>query len=297
MNEVEISCREQDEGGSLDPLKAWLSVRDLRGSTHVMLLIHGYNNTVDEARESYKAFLDDGAGSPDWTFGAMVVKVFWPGDAAWGIARPLFYPWALPAADRTAELLAEIVKDLCAHCAVPLTLDIAAHSMGNRVALRMQSLLDGQNLHIRRVVHMAAAVPTHRLQTSGDELRKGLMLESSSGKVLSMYSENDFVLAIAFPLGETAAFPTEGVLPVALGHEWWAGSSGIADFEQRDANPAGHSDYWRSTDTKKSARAALELGPAAPRSTAFRNACERTSDASTVERPRGTMVRVAGSSL
>ena len=272
IDRAQLVCRTADAGGDIDPLRAWLSVPDLRGKSHLIFLIHGYNDTVDDAQAAYASFRKlqaaKVAAGLDWTFGATLVEVFWPGDARWGIARPAFYPWALPLADKTAELLSEIVKDLCSYAGGELTIDLVCHSVGNRVAMRMLSLLGNpSNLVVRRAVHMAAAVPVGRLETQGDEFSRGLADETAVGKAASFYSSDDDVLAYAFPLGETADFPQEGVLPVALGHRDWPLGHSRPGMGQFDASPAGHGDYWFGDSVQTKVRDVLDLGVSGPAET------------------------------
>lgn len=246
---IQIVCRTACAGGDIDVTRAWSSVPQLRGKSHLLFLIHGYNNTWTEANESYTAFcnLQKQAVSAglDWTFGSTVVEVFWPGDAEWGIARPAFYPWAIPKADATADLLSAIIKDLLEFNHGELYIQIVAHSMGNRVALRMASRLSGlQGLIVRRAVHMASAVAVWKLEDNRNELSLGLAKEISTGAAISLYSEKDAVLAYAFPFGETADFVQEGFLPVALGHQKWIKGDSQLNFTQADERPAGHGDYW-----------------------------------------------------
>jgi len=267
---VQINCRTVPAGGDIDALRAWLSVPGVRGKSHLIVLIHGYNDTFDDATTAYKAFCDlQTAMVPaglDWAFGATLVQVFWPGDARWGIARPAFYPWALPVADKVAELLSGIVQDLRSFSHGQLTLDVVSHSMGNRVTLRMLSLLQNvAGLEVRRSVHMAAAVPVQRLDDVADELSHGVVAEAASGKAESLYSHGDDVLAYAFPFGETADFPQEGVLPVALGHRDWIGGHSRPNFTQWDASPAGHGNYWSAKAVQSEVRNVLDLGVAGPR--------------------------------
>ena len=262
---VEITCRTADAGGDIDPLRAWFSIPTLRGRQHLIFLVHGYNDTVDEARDAYKSLdkfqTDLVQAGRDWTFGATLVHFFWPGDAQWGIARPAFYPWALALADKSAALLGDIIKDLANFAGGRLVVDVVAHSMGNRVALRSLSLAGNlPGLEVRRSIHMASAVPVGRLEDAADELARGLRNETATGKAASLYSSHDGVLAYAFPVGETADFPQEGVLPVALGHRDWPLGHTRENFSQWDAGPAGHGDYWFGRSAQVEVHEVLDLG-------------------------------------
>lgn len=298
---VELNCRSADAGGTLDPLRAWLAVPALRGRRHLIVLIHGYNDTVDEARTAYAAFeaLQAAQVAPgrDWTFGATQVQVFWPGDATWGLARPAFYPFALPLADRSAALLREIVVDLVVCSGGRLTLDVVAHSMGNRVALQMLGLLRGQaGLQVRRLMNLAAAVPVGRLQAPADTLAQGLGAACAGGRATSFYSADDAVLAYAFPVGETVAAAQEGVLPVALGHGNWT-SGHPAGLSQHDASPAGHGDYWSGLAVQAEVRERLDLAVSAPRRTPRRVASPRAAPPGRECERHTTAARRAGQAL
>ena len=82
---------------------------------------------------------------------------------------------------------------------------------------------------------MAAAVPTGRLDDATDEFSLGLAFECAQGKVASLYSSGDNVLAYAFPLGETA-----------------------------DCS-SGHSEYWSGDAVQAEVRSVLDLGVTADR--------------------------------
>ena len=129
---VTVCCRADAEGGDLDAMRALRDAEILRGQGHLVFLVHGYNNTGPEACASYRAFCDlqSAAMAPghDWAFGATVAGFFWPGDARWGIARPSYYPWAIPVADSAAQILTNILSDLLAHNYGELTVDFVAHS-------------------------------------------------------------------------------------------------------------------------------------------------------------------------
>ncbi len=240
---AQLNLRAENDYGKLDRQRAWAQVDHLRGKPHLILLIHGYNAPVDKASASYNRFCELQSqlvpNGLDWTFGATVVEVYWPGDAEWGIASPAFYPWAIPLADASAQVLGEILIAL-SHTCSGLIVDIVAHSMGNRVALQTAATVLGAGLQIRRCVHMAAAVRVDPVTL----LANGLAVETADGKAESFYSAGDYVLAYAFPVGETAADPSSGLFPTALGHENWVMGRSVPNVTQWNADPAGHGDYW-----------------------------------------------------
>lgn len=247
---AELDFRAEDRGGDVDPVKALLGALSVAGHSELILLIHGYETTKPEALERYVAF--SGAQAKlvgegrDWAFGVPVVEVFWPGDARWGFLRPLYYPWAIPVADRVGGLLAQVLRVLAQQSGGRLTLHVAAHSLGNRLLLStLSEIADQSGIAIGRILHMAAAVPTWRIETANDCLRNGLLRECGGTSALSVHSSRDAVLHYVFPVGETFNLQEDGVFPVALGHRHWTGADGLpASFEQLAQDDLGHGDYW-----------------------------------------------------
>jgi len=68
------------------------------------------------------------------------------------------------------------------------------------------------------------------------------------GGLLSLFSGADYVLALAFPVGQTFARGSEGFFPVALGHAYWAPAP--ASAAQQENRNAGHGDYWGGSGAK-----------------------------------------------
>jgi hypothetical protein len=307
----DLNFRSRTAGGGIDAIRPWLDEIKLRQRPHLIVLIHGFNNTRDEAEAAYAAFAELQQGlvpeGSDWAPGATVVRVFWPGDASWGLVSPAYYPWAVTRAQDTAATFAAMLEDLGRYAPCRLVVDFVAHSLGNRVLLRALSLLSASaNIWVRRVVHMAAAVPTWKLDDSADpdNLLRGIAIESGADShARSLFSTGDRVLSYAFPLGETVSPAHDGLFPVALGHEYWSEVSFKPTFRQEEAIGAGHSDYWggdhKTPDTLRSwvartVQRQLALGAGAIRATPLaRLRCVAPIEARTVAR-RDTPVRQAG---
>ena len=248
-----LSFRQDPIGGDIDLGKAWFDLDKLKGLSRLVFLIHGYNNTLDDAERAYGAFFDSqerlAGDGRDWAFDAAVVRVFWPGDAKWGRAAPAYYPWAVTRAQEDGWIFASMLVELSRHSTGILHLHFVAHSLGNRVLLRaLADLGSNPRIHVRRTVHMAAAVPTWKLADDPrdrDVLAKGLEKETGAeSHAKSLYSGADMVLAWAFPFGETFSPEADGILPAALGHEYWGEGVLRPNLSQWEARGAGHSDYW-----------------------------------------------------
>ena len=244
-----LSFRQRPQGGEVKPEPSEPEYRQLTGRRHLLLLIHGYNNDLKASEEAYRGFealqrelanLDDDTPVAS----GRLVQIYWPGDADWGIVSPLFYPWSIQRARRTAAALADTLAR-AARESGHKQVDIVAHSMGCRLTLELlKALRSKSDITVGRVVLMAGAVPTFMLEPRPDrhELRDAFdKVLSDAG--LSLYSSSDVVLAFAFPLGQSAA-TGEGFLPTALGHEFWADAVAPVNLTQKENPDADHSDYW-----------------------------------------------------
>jgi hypothetical protein len=310
-NTVVVSFRQAPSGGDIDIAQATQQAQALQGLPHLIILLHGYNNDQHDAITAYGAFdkrqqstLQPGG---DWAPGATVVRVFWPGDARWWIASPLYYPWAIPRALTIGKALGAIISDLGKN-ADTLVVDFVGHSLGNRVLLHTISALDGQpSVWIRRVVHMAGAVPTWTLESTAriEPLRAALQREcATDSAATSLFSEYDDVLALAFPPGETAANTYDGEVPVALGHGTWSDGQQPTNLSQLRATGAGHSNYWGAEIKSKSlddwirdtVNTSLALGNSSARPTPLAIQSERTAGDSRTLSSRTTGSRDVGPS-
>lgn len=247
VKRVTLSYREEAVGGEVSAQPKISDQIAIEQAKHLVLLIHGYNNDAQAAKEAYEGFharQRDLDGSDRYGIGRTFVEVYWPGDAAWGFASFLFYMGSIKHAILTAERLADY---LAKHIGNAVRIDIVAHSMGCRLATELLRALKNQPTapQIERIVFMAGAVPTFMLEHRTPSRR----LRPSYDQVLregarSLYSGADSVLAFAFPAGQSLAPGAEGFLPTALGHAMWVDTTVPHNLGQQINQGAGHSDYW-----------------------------------------------------
>ena len=233
----------------------------LTRGTNLLLLIHGYNNSVGNAADAYAGWLSlqEELGG----IGINVVGVYWPGSNWESFA---VYMQAISKAEATAQKLATALRAAAASFGT-LRIRIVTHSLGSRLTMELLHQLrrnPDPRLTVERFVVMAAAVPTryltprHVLRDALDQLRTPFR---------SLYSESDKVLGYAFRLGESLR--GEGFFPTALGHEEWRGARAISQpqLTQERIRGAGHGDYWHANDqarqAARSARSFLDLGSVA----------------------------------
>ncbi len=224
----------------------------LERATDIVLFIHGFANSETDASKRYAEFKDH-IGEPS----RQVVGVFWPG-SNW--SGPAFYMKSIGRADESAVRLAGALRN-AAVGRVRLRVCIVAHSMGCRLTLRLvQELWERggpPGLIVESAVLMAAAVPVGMLEPGGG-LRSPLERRPRL-EVLSLYSDDDWVLKVAFRMGQSAA--GDGWFTVALGAQRWNAAPGCVG--QVDAPGAGHGDYWFGRWPAQEAGRHLGIGSAA----------------------------------
>lgn len=288
---MELKLRLADRGGGVRQHDSQ-DLANLLGARRVLLLVHGYNNDFAFARDiAYPGFETlqreiAGVGpAGDYAPGWRVCKVYWPGDADFGLVSALFYPWIVKNAPETGRALARLLH--AAAGSERLEVAIVSHSLGCRVVAELLGALPaGSGARVTRIAFFAAALGANKLE----DRRAGSLGEAFGARVedsvLSLYSGSDMVLALAFPLGQTLAPGDEGFMPVALGHEMWTSSAVPGVLNQAHNASAGHSDYWgweeKTRDScgrraNEAARDALRLGRFARRSTPDRQVEIRSS--------------------
>ena len=231
-------------------------------SSELLLLIHGYNDGLMEAREAYASFLNpsfdqelvrslppnawmayinalQGETLDSFAQSREVCLVFWPGDVFGRTISAAAYGPEIEMARQSAHALANFLIEFAAtapgNCPAQFTL--VCHSLGNRLGLEMLKALN-QSVPCRAMCLMAAAVAVSMATgiTSPDFSATIRGIDKS----LALYSDCDSVLTYAFPLGEAAS--GEGSDLEAIGH---LGNPSVGLWTERDdMHPYGHGDYW-----------------------------------------------------
>lgn len=207
---VEVSLRVEPESGPVAPavMDAPRVAERLAAQREVLLLIHGFNNDMEEARKAYETFrllIADRLGGRGLDLAALGL-VYWSGDADLGAIDALdfvSYPTDVRDALGSARVLAPFLAALVGPGRVPPRLTIVAHSLGCRLALEVLKLFNDRDaVDVRAVFLMAAALPV-------DLVQDGAELEAAARKAadrLVLYSPGDNVLRVAFPLGQGLAY-------------------------------------------------------------------------------------------
>ena len=196
-----LSFREsdRDQGGPVlgGQLQRWTAhgaradqmlVAELAAESQVTFLLHGFNVSLTEGRQSLRRLAQLLEARVD---GALVATL-WPGDSRLGA---LSYSFEGDDADDTAEALKRFVSD---NLSSGTRLSFVAHSLGARVALgAMQGLAD-HGFEIDQVCLMGAAVDDDCLANEA-EYRHTIRRAKRVGV---LHSKADRVLRLAYPAGD-----------------------------------------------------------------------------------------------
>ena len=253
--------RTEPSGGGLAPQVDCGSMLGLFGRSRIILLCHGYANSVEVARDSYGTFVKNFISQFPMarSIESDVCEFYWPGDEPYPGVSQLSYPLQIESARKSAQSLAEYMEKLPVPATGEIEIYLVAHSLGNRVALELlkalrDRLTDGApRFKFLGILMMAAAVPVDKVAVGGELHDPALMMNSR----FVLHSTSDWVLRFAFPPGETAA--ADGVFPQAVGR---FGNPATQWTNCKDMPGYGHSDYWPKPET--SGMVARFLGYVAP---------------------------------
>lgn len=251
-----LSVRVVGVGGGVadhvkDTPKGWVA-----GRRRVIVLVHGYNNTEKDAKESYRDFTQHLQGYAQLLD---LGQFFWPGDANLGFLSALSYPFEIKDAKESAARLAEFFAAAQGPQGTPMELNCVCHSLGCRLLLEVLRMVHQGKVNewpeVRWVCLMAAAVQVDMVESGGD-FEPGAHLAKHR---IVLYSPADKVLHYAFPIGQTAAF--EGFFPAAVGR--FGRPASLTPYRV-EMGGNDHSDYW--SDPRSAEVVASFLGASVPRS-------------------------------
>jgi pimeloyl-ACP methyl ester carboxylesterase len=250
----DLSVREQGicRGGPVVAIHGDVEVLATSLCRHILLFIHGFNDTACEANEAYEAalkyYLPDLGTSPARPDALVCFQ--WPGDIAVGpfkVMDAFGYPWDIKQAIESADKLATYLAYLCTAKGANFKISVVAHSMGCRLILEaLKRMIPTVAASFEIIGLMAAAVPVD-LVSASSFVYGGASLAGTDRfprKTMKFYSYIDPVLALAFPAGQSMAFATRiepGLFLEAVGSLGNPSDFGIAD--QRSTNNL-HGQYW-----------------------------------------------------
>lgn len=235
----------------------------LKSPKRRVFLVHGFNVDGDDAESSYLAF-------ERWLseeVRADVVRVYWPGDAAFGgdvkrgrkgflskILSGLSFVVQPITAEQAGQMLVEALSD--AQKARRLAGDvrqqdiaIVAHSLGCRLTLEaVKTLVNDSGVALPLVVLMAPAVARYEVMADGN-YRRALDREGLRQLVV-LHSFEDSVLRGLFRPGSFPDRPIRGLNPFTRGALGRAGMPSDAKVRAIEGI-WNHSDYWPDREVSR----------------------------------------------
>jgi pimeloyl-ACP methyl ester carboxylesterase len=221
------------------------------GRRRIYLLVHGFNNTSDQADKSYTAFRErlETVIGPKLT--EEIWEFYWPGyeenyaqiltvrtgrKPASPLVTAFFYYKQVPKAIRYGKLLGDYILQL--HTELQETeVILIGHSLGCRLILEAVTHIQQRapRWKVPAILLMAAAVPESAVELGG-ALRAGVEFCPYR---FALFSHRDWVLWGCFPAGQLLA-GDGGPTPKAVG--WRGGPEGCWTGRQR--TQLFHGEYW-----------------------------------------------------
>lgn len=183
---------------------------------HVLLLVHGYNNTEDDVSLAY-ARIEKAVARYLGSKYDLVIGYTWPGGAI-----HISYPIARARANTAGPRLAPWLQKLARKAS---SLDVMSHSLGARVVLKaLNAGLKNPARPIRNLYLLAAAVDNESIE-KGEEFYDATR---RTARTVVMHSKKDKTLALWFRIGD-AILPWQwlDMFDVALG---FSGPEDAADI-------------------------------------------------------------------
>ncbi len=263
---LQFYLRRKSEGGKLlVPAEVRASPDELT-RRECLVLVHGFNNTDSEASEAYLGFRArqrEIFSPPDpnvyeHRFG----DAFWPGDADWWSFFDKVDFLVYPSAVHTSVRAGADLADALVRMPNLEQVDFIGHSLGCRAVLEALLVLRGRAIpRVRKVVLMAAAVPSEMLEPRGRFYDLLTAMSAEGTTVDELHSMQDTVLHTAFPPGQSLAGGNEpssralgrfGPTPMMPGFR--------GTISEREISGAKHGDYWGHSKTAPSRVATDEAG-------------------------------------
>jgi hypothetical protein len=255
----EVSVRVNQAGPPVrDEVNPVDAASQLNGSATALILIHGYNVSISDARKVYSGFIDAMNTLSGTSLSVPICQFMWPGDESNPIWSTVSYAGKIDVALDSGRVLGEFLSQLHGPRGSPINLHIVAHSLGNRVLMALLKRVGNEtNVVVQSITMMAAAVPVELVVYPQPFFRSCMIPRRS----LVLHSLADWVLGTVFPLGETVH--GDAIMPTAVG---WLGHPTSNWTEHKAYNTFLHGQYWSKSGP--SSDVAALLGIATPRATA-----------------------------
>ena len=244
MVPIQITLRKDRSGGGiLDSHRA----TEAAHARHIrlILLVHGFNVSEDEAAASYRKFRGHFRAQGAHFLAGQLGEVYWPGDEENKLISTISFPLKVPRAVAVSASFAEYLRPRKSPLRQPIQIILIGHSLGCRVILETLSIMaqQKQNRPDVRIFLMAAGVPVQMVEPDG-RLRPAVEFASQA---YTFYSKDDEALKF-FRWGQYLAREEEKLTrfgPVGLeGHP----ERGLWTERHRMKEKFRHGHYWEKPD-------------------------------------------------
>ena len=236
----------------------------LVGFRHVLMLMHGFNNTASAAHESYEILIGQLGSRLQQLHEPIdaILEFQWPGNVAvisfFKYLDFAGYPADISQALLSSQTLADYFRQLAAAGGALLKVSIIGHSLGCRLALEMmRNVANTPRPQLGMVALMAPAVPVTLVDSPQDPAAYLTSTDLLPQSLLKFHSTADVVLADAFPAGQTLAYLMNiesSPYLEAVGH--LGNPANFGDSRAMSGN--GHGDYWADPRVSNDIIAALD---------------------------------------
>jgi hypothetical protein len=260
---ISVSVRDSSyqRGGPVVPYR--LSSTDIVGPIsaacvarypHVLLLVHGYNNTQQDAAAAYDAIaanLDSAGLFAAGDAPKAILGFHWPGNVAVvqsvDFLDVLGYPQDIAQALAAAVELEKFLSDVLSWGGQLQQISVICHSLGSRLLLEALARL-GPSRFTQLIALLAAALPVDLVDASRGTAATLAATGDPPREIRKYHSWIDWVLTLGFPAGQSLAF-IDGIEKAeyveAVGAFGDPASFGV---EPPYTGLHFHSDYWGNGD-------------------------------------------------
>jgi hypothetical protein len=262
LDRFDLSLRvDPDRGGPVADEVSGAGPLQQASCRHILLLVHGFNNTAAQANAAYAAMLANITpallamhNGPD-----AVVCLQWPGDFAVvdavQAADAVGYPVDITQARKSADKLQAFLHALCTGKGPNFRISFIAHSLGCRLMLEA---LRPASLPLEVAALMAAAVPVRLVDITAGAIATLSGTDAGARAMLKFHSWLDMVLAVAFPAGQSLAFAM-GIEPAPFLEAVGFRGDPSAFGTDRPTTYDTHGEYWGDAKIARQVAEALDV--------------------------------------
>ncbi len=205
--------------------------RSLAGVRWATVFVHGYNNSREQARKKWDITR---RRLPGVLSEGPLIEYYWPGDPGWGPSylKSVRYAKAVAIGRECGRQLGIYLS----HSGLD-EVSLVGHSLGCRVVLETLRHFQVTRARTRcRVALLLAAAVAEGLCDEPNRFTRPASLPDYADSLRVLYSHQDMVLLLGFPLGQRAA---------EMIYSDWSPAPGLARAVGRGGGPWGPPVRWK----------------------------------------------------